>query len=90
LLRNIWGCGQNEPNESLLLSAILSMGEAKHTVTKLYKILLTRNSKTLTQVKLRWDSALTTPLAQKTWDSALTSIKSVSRNFRLRYTQFNY
>ncbi|KAJ1198840.1 hypothetical protein NDU88_002679 [Pleurodeles waltl] len=90
LLNKIWGVVDSEPPESSLLTIISTIGNSKCIITTLYKALLEGICTTLPNVKARWDAVLPTPLSQETWITALTTIKSVSRNPRLRYTQFNY
>ncbi|KAJ1129535.1 hypothetical protein NDU88_007903 [Pleurodeles waltl] len=90
LLNNLWGLGNAEPQESQLLTAILTVDNTKGIITKLYKLLLAEACSDLTQAKTRWDAVLPSLLPQKTWAAALSMIKNVSRNTRLRYTQFNY
>ena len=91
VLQEVWENGRLEPNTHIGLSVFLSHGLGGHAVTNLYKALRGSQAYRQLAIKDKWDKEGTNEnitLAQ--WETALTYVKRVSRNARLKYTQFNY
>ena len=89
-ITSYWPYGQAEPPTSILLHAILSQGMARKAITSLYTALLSTFTKPLAALREQWDMDLGTPLTDAQWLQATSQVKSISRNMRLRFTQFKY
>mgnify|MGYP002804980881 CR=1 FL=1 len=62
----------------------------RHVVTVLYKALNVAHVTKQLAVKAKWDVGLREEIPAKLWEKAMTLVKQVSRNARLKYTQFNF
>ena len=89
-MRELWGEIGEETQTHEVLQRILTMGRGRHLITWLYKALIDMKYRCPGASRSRWERDLGLQLEDKEWTSSLEHIKKVSRNSRLKYTQFNY
>ena len=89
-IQDTWDCGLQEPHTHEGLRVMLTHGAGKHAVTVLYRALNVSHKTTTLRAKMKWEEELGEVIEDDQWTRALAYVKQVSRNARLKYTQFNY
>ena len=88
--RDTWSVGQAEPQIHLGFHCMLTHGRGRHAITALYRALHQIKADQTKPSWSRWKTAQGHDLSDKQWDMSLEMTKRVSRNARLKFTQFNY
>ena len=89
-IRALWGGIGEETPIHLVLQRVLTMGKGRHLITWLYKALIDMRYKCPKATRNRWERDMGLIIDDRDWNTCLEQVKRVSRNSRMKYTQFNY
>ena len=89
-IKELWGrVGEGTPIH-LVLQRLLIMGGGRHLITWIYKAVIQMQYICPRATKARWERDLGLQLESRDWDTCLEQVKKVSRNSRMKFTQYNY